>query len=94
MKKLAVVPALLLFVQVVNAQAVAADSITGKVIYSGPKPTVRNISMEANAVCAKLHPNGLPSPEVILNPDNTLQNALVYVKSRPRRGGKAVPDAR
>ena len=38
-------------------------------------------SSEANAACAKLHPNGVPSPEVILNPDNTLRNALVYVKS-------------
>src|SRR5712691_1790765 len=61
----AVVPALALLVQAPgNAQApatgsttaVAADSITGKVIYSGPKPTVRTISMEANAACAKLHP--------------------------------------
>ena len=96
----AVVPALALLVQAPgNAQApatgsttaVAADSITGKVIYSGPKPTVRTISMEANAACAKLHPNGLPSPEVILNPDNMLQNALVYVKSGVGVAGKQFP---
>src|SRR5205807_7870252 len=69
----------------------AGDSITGKVIYSGPKPLVRTISMEANAVCAKLHPNGVPSPEVILNPDNTLRNALVYVKSGAGLAGKQFP---
>jgi hypothetical protein len=70
---------------------VAADSITGKVIYSGPKPQVRTIGMEANMVCAKLHPNGLPAPEVILNPDNTLQNALVYFKSGAGLAGKQFP---
>jgi len=61
--------------------AVAADVITGKVFFSGPKPTVRKISMEANAACAKIHPDGVPSQEVILNADNSLQNVLVYVKS-------------
>ena len=59
----------------------AQDSITGKVIYSGPKPVVRNISMEANPVCFKLHPNGVPATDLILNPDNTVRNALVYVKA-------------
>ncbi len=60
---------------------VAADTISGKVMYSGPKPVLRTISMDANAACSKLHPKGLPSPEVILNPDNSLQNVVVYVKS-------------
>jgi len=58
-----------------------ADSITGKVIYTGPKPTGRTISMEANPVCFKLHPNGVPAQDLILNPDNTVRNALVYVKA-------------
>ena len=78
--------------QLGNAQAPAGgDSISGKVIYSGPKPTIRNISMEANATCAKLHPNSLPSPEVILNPDNSLQNVLVYVKAGTPLAGKQFP---
>ena len=64
-----------------NAQASAADTITGKVMYTGAKPVIRTISMEANPACSKLHPNGVPSQEVILNPDNSLQNVLVYVKS-------------
>jgi plastocyanin len=63
-----------------DAQA-PADVITGKVIYTGPKPTVRNISMEANPACFKLHPNGVPAQDLILNSDNTVRNALVYVKS-------------
>ena len=80
----AVVPAILFLAHSAQpgaAQAPASDSISGKVIYTGPKPVVRNISMEANPVCFKLHPNGVPSPEVILNPDGTLRNALVYVKA-------------
>ncbi|MEO8593510.1 MAG: carboxypeptidase regulatory-like domain-containing protein [Candidatus Solibacter sp.] len=79
--------------QVGNAQApaVAADVITGKVIFSGSKPTVRRIQMDANAACAKAHPDGLPSPEVILNQDNSLQNVLVYVKSGPGLAGKTFP---
>lgn len=80
------------FALLVHAQQPAAEnSITGKVIYSGAKPTIRNISMEANAACAKLHPKGLPSPEVILNADNTLQNALVYVKAGVGVAGKQFP---
>src|SRR6185503_9052139 len=42
-----------------NAQAAAADTITGKVMYSGTKPVIRTISMEANPACSKLHPNGV-----------------------------------
>lgn len=71
-----------------QATAVASDVITGKVLFSGPKPAVRAIRMDANAACAKAHPNGLPSPEVILNADNTLQNVLVYVKAGATLAGK------
>src|SRR5437764_9391285 len=74
-----------------QAPAVAADVSTGKVIFSGPKPTIRKIQMDANVVCSKAHPDGLPSPEVILNADNTLQNALVYVKSGAPLAGKQFP---
>jgi plastocyanin len=97
---LVLVPAVVLLVQAPRpgiaqapgqTAAVAADSISGKVIYSGPKPMVRTIGMEANAACAKAHPNGVPSPEVILNPDNTLQNALVYVKAGAGLAGKQFP---
>jgi plastocyanin len=78
----AFVVALLAFAMPAHLMAQApADSITGKVIYTGPKPVVRNISMEANPVCFKLHPNGVPAQDFLLNPDNTVRNALVYVKT-------------
>jgi plastocyanin len=81
-----------LILVILSASAVfAQDSISGKVVYSGPKPTIRKISMEANAACAKIHPNGLPSPEVMLGPDDSLQNVLVYVKSGPGVLGKTFP---
>jgi plastocyanin len=64
-----------------SGAAVAPDTITGKVEFSGSKPVIRPIRMDANAACKKIHPDGVPSQEVILNPDNTLRNVLVYVKS-------------
>jgi len=93
---LLVVPAAALLVMQapqVKAQAPAAgaDTISGKVTFSGTKPTLRRIQMDANAACAKAHPDGLPSPEVILNQDNTLQNVFVYVKAGPGLAGKTFP---
>jgi len=62
-------------------QAQGPDTITGKVKFTGEKPRVRTISMEANPACAKIHPNGVPSQEVIMAADGSLANVLVYVKA-------------
>jgi len=90
---LAIAPAIVLVLHLAprgNAQA-PADSISGKVFFNGTRPTVRNISMDANITCAKLHPNGVPSQEVLLNSDNSLRNALVYVKAGTGIAGKQFP---
>jgi plastocyanin len=60
---------------------VAPDSITGKVTYSGAPPVLKKIKMDADPFCASQHPEGPVSQDVLLNPDKTLQNVLVYVKS-------------
>src|SRR5262249_25590588 len=62
-------------------QAQGPDTITGKVRVTGEKPRERNISMDANPACAKIHPNGVPSQEVLLSPDGGLANVLVYLKA-------------
>jgi plastocyanin len=59
----------------------AADSITGKVFYSGAAPVQKKLKMDADPFCASQHPEGAVSQDVLLNPDNTLQNVLVYVKA-------------
>lgn len=79
MRKIGLSLLLLVPVGIVSAQA--PDAITGKVTFTGEKPRVRTISMEANPACAKIHPNGVRSQEVILAPDGSLANVLVYVKS-------------
>src|SRR5215831_18779347 len=56
-------------------------TITGKVAFAGPKPTVKNLDMSAVPTCMRAHPDGQPSEEVVVNPNDTLKNAFVWVKS-------------
>lgn len=57
-----------------------AGTVTGKVNFTGTAPTREPIAMDADPVCAGLHPEPLLSEDVIVNADNTLQNVFVYVK--------------
>lgn len=59
----------------------SADSITGKVFYSGTAPVAKKLKMDADPFCASQHPEGAVSQDVLLNADNSLQNVLVYVKA-------------
>src|SRR5262249_16785515 len=70
----------------VTGPAVAPDlvnggTITGRVAFGGPKPTIRNLDMSAVPYCMRAHPDGAPSEEVVLNANGTLKNAFVWVKS-------------
>lgn len=69
------------FLMCAQAQPVAADSITGKVMYSGSAPVPKKIRMDADPFCASQHPEGPVTQDVLLNPDGTLQNVLIYVKA-------------
>jgi len=56
-------------------------AVTGKVSFEGAKPTPRTIDMSANPVCMRSHPTPVASEEIVLNPNQTVKNAFVWVKS-------------
>jgi len=58
-----------------------AGSITGKVAYTGAKPTLRNIDMSATPACARAHSTPHKSEEVIVNDNGTLRYSFVWIKS-------------
>lgn len=59
-----------------------AATLTGKVSFTGDKPTMKNIDMSANPACARAHA-GAPakSEEVVVNGNGTLKNVFVWVKA-------------
>ncbi|MEP6716458.1 MAG: carboxypeptidase regulatory-like domain-containing protein [Terriglobia bacterium] len=59
----------------------AGDTITGKITYSGTAPVPKKLKMDADPFCASQHPEGAVSQDVLLGPDNGLQNVLIYVKA-------------
>ncbi len=58
-----------------------AGTITGKVDYTGTKPVMRTISMDATPACARQHSTPQRSEEVVVNGNGTLKNVFVWVKS-------------
>jgi len=58
-----------------------AGSVTGKVSFSGEKPVMKNISMDATPACAKAHTTPQKSQEVVVNDNGTLRNTFVWVKA-------------
>src|SRR6478736_3730520 len=68
------------------APAAAADdanaaTVTGKVSFSGEKPVMKNISMDATPACARAHTTPQKSQEVVVNDNGTLKNTFVWVKA-------------
>jgi hypothetical protein len=55
-------------------------TITGKVQWQGAVPKLRNISFDADPHCAEMHPNPVPSENVVVNENGSLRNVFVYVK--------------
>jgi plastocyanin len=58
-----------------------AATVTGKVSFTGDKPAMKNISMDATPACAKAHTTPQKSQEVVVNDNGTLKNVLIFVKS-------------
>ncbi len=56
-------------------------TVTGKVAFTGQKPTMRSIDMSANPACMRMHSTAQKSEEVIVNDNGTLRNVFVWVKS-------------
>jgi len=55
--------------------------ITGKATYTGEKPAAKTISMDAVPACANQHKGPIPVEDTVVNPNGTLKNVFVYVKS-------------
>jgi hypothetical protein len=59
-----------------------AGKVTGKVLYTGPKPARKIIDMSSEETeCKRKHNGPVQSEEVILNADGTLANVFVYVSA-------------
>ena len=64
------------------SQASASASVlTVKADFAGTAPVMGNIKTDADPKCKLMHPDGLQSDEVLVNPNSTLKNVFVYVKA-------------
>lgn len=63
----------------IAAQA-QAGVLTVKAPFEGQAPAAETVKTDADAKCKLMHPAGLASDQVIVNPNATLKNVFVYVK--------------
>ncbi len=64
-----------------NTEQAGGAVITGKVILKGKAPKTDKIVMTKDPNCVKFHSQPVYKEEVVVNPNGTLQNVFVYVKS-------------
>lgn len=65
-----------------SASAADTASISGKVSFEGAPPKVKKINTDADPKCAEMHADSpLTTEEVVVNPNGTLRNVFIYVKS-------------
>lgn len=58
-----------------------AATISGKINFSGTAPKAAMISVSGDAYCSKQHTKAsIASEELVVNPNKTLKNVLIYVK--------------
>ncbi|MBZ5580793.1 MAG: carboxypeptidase regulatory-like domain-containing protein [Acidobacteriia bacterium] len=78
----------------VTPDRVNGATITGRVAFTGTAPARKIIDMSANPPCQRANA-GAPAKteEVVVNPNGTLKNAFVWVKSGLPRENWAVPGA-
>jgi plastocyanin len=69
-------------------------TLTGKVSFTGPKPTSRPIDMSANPQCERNH-KGHPmvAEDVVVNGNGTLRNVFVWIKIGVAQRNWAAPTA-
>jgi plastocyanin len=60
---------------------VDAANITGSIKFTGTKPKAKKIQMTADAYCKTQHTGTVEAEDVVVNPNGTLKNVYVYVKS-------------
>ena len=56
-------------------------TVTGKVAFEGTAPAQKTLDMSATPFCMRAHPNGQKAEEVVVNPNNTVKYAFVWVKA-------------
>ncbi len=61
--------------------AATAANVTGTIKFTGTKPKAKKIQMSADAYCKTQHASTVDAEDVIVNPNGTLKNVYVYVKS-------------
>lgn len=61
--------------------AATAANITGSIKFTGTAPKAKKIAMNADAYCLTQHSDAVMDESVVVNPNNTLQNVYIYVKS-------------
>ena len=59
---------------------VYAATLNIKAPFEGAAPAPEKIKTDADPKCKLMHPDGLNSDQVIVNPNGTLKNVFVYVK--------------
>jgi len=59
----------------------SAATITGKVVYDGEKPKLREIKMDADPICITHHGESVYPQTIVLGENNEIGNIFVHVKS-------------
>lgn len=64
-----------------KADPATAGKVSGKVAFTGRKPRLQKIRMEAEEDCMKAYKTPPVDPSVVVNANGTLRNVFVYVKA-------------
>ena len=73
-------------------QSLGTATVGGVVRFAGPPPRRRTIDMASRADCARLQASPVLDETVIVGPQGTLKNVLVWVKSGLRKWRFPTPD--
>ena len=66
---------------VTKVDPATAATISGKVTFTGKAPARKVIQMGEEAACVRMHHGPVYTEEVVVNPNGTLANVFVYVKT-------------
>lgn len=75
-----------------GGDAMGTATVMGSVQFEGEAPGGKKIRMDADPFCAKRHPKGATTEDVLVNENGTLRNVFIYVKSGLEGKTYAVPD--
>ncbi len=71
---------LALFMLFILSGDARAAILTAKAAFEGPPPAIEKIKTDADPKCKIMHPEGVATDAVVVNPNGTLKNVFVYVK--------------